>query len=256
MKNFNIYPKNFENWEFDKKASENFDLKRVTIAREQGASEDRNFEIKPTMSKPNFRSSLGINWEEQWSLFAEGFDNGIAHVDLNPYGTDQTVLLMPGAGFGDLSHPTTKLTLKMMAPYVKGKSLLDIGCGSGILSLAAIKMGATSAFGTDIDDFAIAHAKENAALNNLNKKVQFFKPTQLPKLPSDLVIVMNMISSEQQIAWETHRNLKFNHAFMITSGILKDEDHEYLALTSNWGWKLIQEQKDEEWKAYLFKVEQ
>ncbi|HSX03757.1 MAG TPA: cytochrome D1 domain-containing protein [Rhabdochlamydiaceae bacterium] len=55
-----LYPKNFENWNFDKKAPRNSDLERVTIAREQGASEDQNFEVKPTQSKTNFRSSLGI----------------------------------------------------------------------------------------------------------------------------------------------------------------------------------------------------
>ncbi|HSX04366.1 MAG TPA: hypothetical protein VLG76_06530 [Rhabdochlamydiaceae bacterium] len=55
-----LYPKNFENWKFDKKAPQNSDLERVTLAGEQGASEDQNFEMKPTQSKPNFRSSLGI----------------------------------------------------------------------------------------------------------------------------------------------------------------------------------------------------
>lgn len=55
-----IYPNNFENGEFDKEAPQSFDLERVTIAREQGASEDQNFEVKPTSSKTNFRSCLGI----------------------------------------------------------------------------------------------------------------------------------------------------------------------------------------------------
>ncbi len=55
-----LYPKNFVNWEFDKEALQNFDLERVTIAREQGASEDQYFEAKPTPSKTNFGSSLGI----------------------------------------------------------------------------------------------------------------------------------------------------------------------------------------------------
>ncbi|HSX03602.1 MAG TPA: Lpg1974 family pore-forming outer membrane protein [Rhabdochlamydiaceae bacterium] len=59
-----IYPKNFENGEFDKKASQNSDLERVTIAQEQGASEDQNFEVKPTQSKTNFPSSLGIDAED------------------------------------------------------------------------------------------------------------------------------------------------------------------------------------------------
>jgi 3-dehydroquinate dehydratase/shikimate dehydrogenase len=64
-----LYPKNLENWEFDKEVPQNFDLERVTIAREQGASEDRNFEARPTLSKTNFRGSLGIKLSELTEVY-------------------------------------------------------------------------------------------------------------------------------------------------------------------------------------------
>lgn len=204
----------------------------------------------------NFNSAQkhsNINWQQQWSLFAEGFDSQYARIDLKPYGTEQTILLMPGAGFGDFSHPTTRLSLQLMAPYVQGKTVIDIGCGSGILSLAAVQLGASCVYGTDIDDFALKHATDNALLNGLEKKAEFLKPTKLPRISHDVVVVMNMISSEQQIAWKTHQNLKTS--YLITSGILEQEHKEYLSFASSWGWKPIQEQREEQWKAYLFKLE-
>ena len=48
-----------------------------------------------------------VNWEDQWALFAEDFKEGKAHINLSPFGVEKTLLLTPGAGFGDLSHPTT-----------------------------------------------------------------------------------------------------------------------------------------------------
>jgi ribosomal protein L11 methyltransferase len=194
-----------------------------------------------------------IDWQEQWELFAEKFDNGYAHIDLNRYGSGQTLLLMPGAGFGDLSHPTTRLTLEMMAPYVKGKVVVDIGCGSGILSIAAVMLGAVRAYGVDIDDFALKHASDNAHLNNLETKVKFFKPSEFPSITESVVVVMNMISSEQQSAWKVAQNL--NATFVITSGILKEQQDEYLSLTSSWRLKLLKEKEEEEWKVYLFNME-
>ena len=82
-----------------------------------------------------------VNWEEQWALFAESSFDGKAHIDLSQFGGASTLLLLPGPGFGDLSHPTTYLMLKMMQNRVQNLPVLDIGTGSGILALAALSLG-------------------------------------------------------------------------------------------------------------------
>ncbi len=97
-------------------------------------------------------------WTQQWELFAPNFKNGKAHIE-TPGGT---IRLFPGPGFGDFSHPTTRLTLHLMRPYVKNESVIDIGCGSGILSFGAAAMGAKSVYGYDIDEEAVAHAKKTS----------------------------------------------------------------------------------------------
>ena len=84
--------------------------------------------------------------------------------------------LNPGPAFGTGTHPSTRLCLLMLiqlAAHYQGGRLLDVGCGSGILSLAALQLGWQSAVGVDIDNQAIAVAMHNAELNGLQDRVQF-----------------------------------------------------------------------------------
>jgi ribosomal protein L11 methyltransferase len=99
-----------------------------------------------------------IDWVDQWETHGQGFKDGFIHLDVNDFGyetNEKSLLLQPGPGFGDLSHETTRLVLGMMAELVEGKEILDIGCGSGVLSLVAMRMGAVGVIGVDIDPLAI-----------------------------------------------------------------------------------------------------
>ena len=139
-----------------------------------------------------------IDWDEQWALHAPNFFNGFAHVFLKHYGKDDlSFKLAPGAGFGDLSHPTTQLMLHLMPKRITSP-IIDIGCGSGVLSLAAKLLGAPEVFGIDISEEAVSHAQENRMLNQLDC---IFAKT-LPRIPQGPLLLMNMISSEQKVAWE------------------------------------------------------
>lgn len=188
-----------------------------------------------------------VNWEEQWSEFAENFKDGKAHIDIK----GQTLQLHPGAGFGDLSHPTTKLMIEMMKSHVKGESIIDIGTGSGILALGALLMGAKSAIGIDIDEEALKHARENAKLNHL--KAHFSKKLP-PNLSKDNVMLMNMIFPEQK-DFQPQKLNKFAKLWII-SGILDSGRKEYLEQTQKWDWKLVTETKQSEWVGFAFKTSQ
>ena len=161
---------------------------------------------------------MTIDWHEQWALHAPDFLDGFVHV--KPFG----FRLKPGPGFGDLSHPTTRLMLEML-PSKISMPVVDIGCGSGVLSLAAHFAGAPEVYGVDIDAGAIQHAKENAKLNN----APLFFGTTLPKIPKRCLVLMNMISSEQQVAWETQKALHPHAEEMIVSGIPIEQRERFLA---------------------------
>jgi len=183
-----------------------------------------------------------INWNEQWALHAPYFDNGIARV---PLSKKQEIILKPGPGFGDFSHPTTQLMIHLMTPYILKAAIYDIGCGSGILSLAALKLGAKTAIGVDIDPEAVEHAKENARLNKLSAHFSLKRQ----EVPCDIVL-MNMIFSEQKLAWKTHQRPA---KWIVTSGILNEQKEAYLEQARLWNWELVEERSKEGWLALLFK---
>ncbi|MCP5507362.1 MAG: 50S ribosomal protein L11 methyltransferase [Chlamydiales bacterium] len=185
--------------------------------------------------------SMEIDWEEEWKRHCSLYrDDGFVHVDLGNYGSQGEVLLRPGPGFGDMTHPTTRLVLKMMASSVPGRYVVDIGSGSGILSLAAIAMGAKSVVGVEINDEAIVHAYENAKVNGMEGKVRFCLPEAFSvEGVDDVVVLMNMIMSEQEVAWENLDQLHAIPGECLVSGIIEEGKEEYLALASRWGWTLV-----------------
>lgn len=196
-------------------------------------------------------ANVSLSWEDQWQSFAENFQDGKAHISLESYGFEKQIFLWPGEGFGDLSHPTTKLVLDLMHDKVHEKVVIDIGSGSGILSFCAIAFGAKKAIGIDIDDKAIEHAQKNAQLNNQTSKTIFSK--KLPPLrKTDHICLMNMILPEQ-IGFNPSKLSSKAH-FWITSGILVEQKDTYLKHTQEWGWEKIQEKESDGWLGFVFKI--
>lgn len=199
-----------------------------------------------------------VDWGVQWSTHSPDFQNYRLEIDLLKYTSLSKqfppLYLEAGPGFGDLSHPTTRLTLSMMAQHVKEKDVIDIGCGSGILSLAAILLGAKSAYGIDIDPEAILHAKTNALLNGLDQRVSFFKPEEfhIIDIKKEPIIVMNMIRTQQREAWLSLPQLHTGSAIWLTSGILASEREAYLQECIPRGWSLVEEQQQGDWMAFQF----
>ncbi len=209
-------------------------------------------EIPPEFTHVTLESSTdAINWQEQWASFAPDFHHNLAHIDLSEFGSS-TLVLKPGAGFGDFSHPTTRLALSLVAPLVKNATVFDMGCGSGILSIAAALLGAKQVFGIDIDDAALTHARENAHLNKVSQ-IHFAKHIEPINSKPPYLIVMNMIETEQQAAWQAATALHSLPAHIVTSGILSSEKQHYLKLTEKWHWKLKEERTEGEWSGFLFK---
>jgi len=185
-------------------------------------------------------------WYNQWELFAPNFREGKAHIEL----PSCVLQLAPGPGFGDFSHPTTRLILKMMEERCKNRTVLDIGCGSGILSLAAAGFGALKVVGIDIDPEAVAHAQTNLRLNPLCANVSFQNCLDSDFCPD--LICMNMIPAEQQEAWKSLPQLHVLEAVILTSGVLEDSACSYLAWAKSQGWSATSHFVEEGWMSFIF----
>ncbi|MFI0435682.1 MAG: 50S ribosomal protein L11 methyltransferase [Parachlamydiaceae bacterium] len=196
-----------------------------------------------------------IDWEAQWAAHGHHFQEGCVNIDLDPSKiSGPTLRLQPGSGFGDLSHPTTRLIMDGLKEHLTDQVVIDIGCGSGILTLAAAAMGAPAAFGIDIDPQAIQHSRENALLNQLEMTAHFTLPSDFKwnRQPDPVLILMNMIRTEQLIAWSSLSLLHDQPGEIITSGIRVEERSLYLNQVSNWNWTLLSETEEMGWLAFHF----
>ncbi len=122
------------------------------------------------------------DWAESWKAYYKPFPVG-QRLYIQPEWLRQEpvpdgripLLLDPGLTFGTGAHATTRMCLATMENYIpQNGPVLDLGCGSGILSIAALKLGATNAFGCDIDPRAVRVAGENATLNRVENRLSLF----------------------------------------------------------------------------------
>lgn len=106
------------------------------------------------------------------------------------------VMLDPGLAFGTGTHATTALCLEWLESIdLTGKTVIDFGCGSGILAIAAIKLGAAKVVGIDIDPQAITASKENAARNGVVDQLELFLPQEQPENLVADVVVANILAA-------------------------------------------------------------
>ncbi|MDJ0042048.1 50S ribosomal protein L11 methyltransferase [Pantoea allii] len=105
------------------------------------------------------------------------------------------VMLDPGLAFGTGTHPTTSLCLTWLDGLdLAGKTVIDFGCGSGILAIAALKLGAAQAIGIDIDPQAIQASRDNAERNAVADRLSLFLPHQQPENLQADVVVANILA--------------------------------------------------------------
>lgn len=108
-----------------------------------------------------------------------------------------SIVLDPGLAFGTGSHPTTQLCLRWLEARVRGgESVLDYGCGSGILAIAAARLGAGDVIGVDIDPDAVRAARDNAAANRVNAR---FAAADAPLPPPADLVVANILASPLKV---------------------------------------------------------
>lgn len=164
--------------------------------------------------------------------------------------------LEPGLAFGTGSHPTTKLCLETLEKYISTDStVLDIGCGSGILSIACLLLGAKNAFGVDIDKLAVKTATENALENgfgadkftavegNLSDKVKGKYSVVVANIVADIIMELN----------KSVGDFLADGGVYITGGIIESREPEVLASFEQNGFKVAERHEEKGWLVFVLK---
>lgn len=143
------------------------------------------------------------------------------------------IVLDPGLAFGTGSHPTTRLCLRWLDNNLHGgESVLDYGCGSGILAIAAMKLGAAQAAGVDVDFQAVSASRDNAIANQV-ESVQFYLPDEAPQSSYDLVIA-NILTNPLRLLAPLLAKATRPGGQIVLSGILEEQAQEVMSIYQQW----------------------
>ena len=176
-------------------------------------------------------------------------------IEYSPAPNEEVVLLDSNMAFGTGEHETTSMCVELMQEYITPESVcIDVGCGSGILGISAIKLGAAKAYLTDIDPIAVESATHNAALNGVGEKTVVALSNLLDDTQVQGDIMMANITGEvlKMLAPSIPKNLK-KEGVLILSGIIESRLEMVKAAYEAVGMQVVFERRKGEWFALVLK---
>ena len=165
------------------------------------------------------------------------------------------VNLDPGMAFGTGTHETTRMCIQALEKYVKEEStVFDVGCGSGILAIAAAKLGAKLAVGVDLDPVAVESSIENVGYNNLNN-IEILHGNLVEVIDGKAdIIVANILAEIICILTDDVKRVMKDGGVFITSGIIHDRVDMVCEKLEATGFEVIEKNRDGEWNCIVAKL--
>ncbi len=200
------------------------------------------------------------NWNEEWERkigVIEATENITIKPTFREYenpGGKLVIEIDPKMSFGTGEHETTQLMLAMLEKHLhKGYSVLDAGSGTGVLAIAAVKLGARKAVAFDTDEWCFVNGKENAELNKVSDKIKFVHGDISHVAEKDFDLVLANINTHilLGIAESLAGKLK-SGGRLILSGLLQTDKEKIAEKYEACGVRLIEEKKKNEWSALAF----
>lgn len=206
------------------------------------------------------------DWMEAWKVRYQPLKLGQnlivlpAWVDQELAGDRLPIIISPDLAFGTGTHPSTQLCLIALEKHgCQGKNVLDIGCGSGILSIAAVRLGADMVLGVDYDPIAIPSCQRNAGLNAMEGRILFEDGTHTDILERDdelkqaPVVLANILAHILIMMLATGlAETVSNSGILILGGILNTQADDVIQAAQTAGLTLIDTLTDQDWVVLVF----
>ncbi len=239
-------------------------LIHIYISPEDNPAEATAF-LTERLAAENIGYALSTNicrnedWENNWKAYFKPMEIGekllIRPLWIDDYDAKGRAVLSiePGLAFGSGTHETTRLCLEALEPYIKeDTNMLDVGCGSGILSVASLLLGAKRAVGVDIDALAVKTARENGEVNgfaepkytvhlgNLVDKVSGKYEVIAANIVADIIILFSSQVGE----------FLADGGVFIASGIIAPREPEVLEALNKNGFEIIKRHNKNDWLCF------
>lgn len=198
------------------------------------------------------------NWNEAWEKSIQPIEVG-NKITIKPSWANYenssgriVIQIDPKMSFGTGYHETTRLTLQLLEKYIKEEDIiLDVGTGTGILAIAAIKLGGSRALGIDNDEWSIDNAKENVAANNLSDSIEISDSAlaSLPETKYDMVTANIMLNTILEMLPDIVKRIK-SGGIILFSGLLLIDDKSFSSSIEKYNLKIIEKLTEGEWLAF------
>jgi ribosomal protein L11 methyltransferase len=218
--------------------------------------------LDPGPARVTTRKMAEESWSEAWKAYYKPVRVSKRLIvkpvweSFQPDHDDEVIIeLDPGMAFGTGTHPTTTLCLQLLERYVPCRgSVIDVGCGSGILSVAAAKLGAETVLALDLDDVAVTSAEANVRLNGVQDRVRVRQGDLLRGVTgqADLVVANILAEIIVRMLPDVPRVLK-DGGHLIVSGVIQEKEKLVRTEMEKQGLQIVEAVRDGEWVAIVAK---
>ncbi|MDY8047220.1 50S ribosomal protein L11 methyltransferase [Paenibacillus polymyxa] len=249
--------------------AEEVDMGSIRSQIEPRVEELRTFDIDPGEVQYELKTVDEDDWANAWKQYfkplrvSDRLTIKPTWEEYEPASEEEKIIeLDPGMAFGTGTHPTTSLCLRTLESVIKGgEEVIDVGTGSGILAIGAVKLGAKHVLALDLDPVAVSSARENTRLNGLEERITIKEsdllsvlnasdPTLGIQLPVKLVVANILAEIILLFIDDVYKALEPGGIY-IASGIWKNKEEVVETALKAAGFEIAEISRDEDWLAFV-----
>ncbi|MDD4565903.1 MAG: 50S ribosomal protein L11 methyltransferase [Eubacteriales bacterium] len=223
-----------------------------------GTEDDSDGTVDFSHLEMNWRLVDDADWKNKWKEYfkpAKLTDRIVIKPTWEEYEAseeERVIEIDPGMAFGTGTHPTTYLCIQLLEKYIEKEkdSVIDVGCGSGILSIAAVLLGASDVIAVDIDPVAVDVSKDNIEMNHLSSKIRVMEGdlTKGLDVKADIAVANLMADLIISLSKDISAHLR-GKGIYISSGILIEKKEQVVYAMKECGFQILDILEEEEWCA-------